>query len=68
MNVDGTVRADQKISSTTGGLVGALDDLDNFGWSVAPLSDLDGDGVLDVAVGARLDGAPRKLPPNCPPR
>src|SRR5262247_347777 len=55
MNTDGTVRAEQKISSTQGNFGGPLDDMDIFGWSVAPLGDLDGDGVEDIAAGAWLD-------------
>ncbi len=55
MNADGTVRAEQKISSTAGGFAGALDNGDRFGMSVAGLGDLDGDGVEDLAVGARGD-------------
>lgn len=30
-------------------------DNDEFGYAIASLSDLDGDGVSDLAVGARLD-------------
>jgi hypothetical protein len=55
MNTDGTVRAEQKISSTQGDFGGPLDDMDIFGWSVAALGDLDGDGVEDIAAGAWLD-------------
>ncbi|MCP4961541.1 MAG: hypothetical protein GY925_20025, partial [Actinomycetia bacterium] len=55
LNVDGTVKAEQKISSVTGGLTGPLDNPDRFGVSVAGLGDLDGDGIVDVAVGAHLD-------------
>ncbi len=55
LNDDGTGKAEQKISSTQGGLVGPLDDTDLFGWSVAGLGDLDGDGTSDMAVGAWLD-------------
>lgn len=55
MQADGTVRAEQKISSTSGGFNGALDSGDNFGVSVAALGDLDGDGVVDLAVGANND-------------
>ncbi|MEM9608233.1 MAG: LamG-like jellyroll fold domain-containing protein [Actinomycetota bacterium] len=55
LDEDGTVRAEQKISSTSGGLVGPLDDFDRFGVDVAGLGDLDGDGVRDLVVGARAD-------------
>ena len=56
LNADGTVRAETKISSTQGGLTGPLDDYDMFGYSVASLGDVDGDGVADLAVGAHYDG------------
>lgn len=55
MNADGTVRAEQKISSTAGGFTGALDNGDRFGMSIAALGDVDADGVEDIAVGARGD-------------
>jgi hypothetical protein len=41
MNTDGTVAAHQKISATEGGFTGFLEELDRFGFSVAPLGDLD---------------------------
>ena len=55
LNADGTVKSHQKISSTEGDFTGILDDSDVFGWSLASLGDLDGDGVGDLAVGAILD-------------
>ncbi|MCP4960910.1 MAG: hypothetical protein GY925_16795, partial [Actinomycetia bacterium] len=55
LNADGTVKAEQKISSTTGGFTGPLDDTDYFGTSVAGMGDLDGDGIADIAVGAHFD-------------
>jgi len=48
----GTVLSHQKISDTEGGFTGTLDHADGFGSSVASLGDLDGDGTVDVAVGA----------------
>lgn len=45
----------QKISSTQGGFTGVLDNADFFGSAIAPVGDLDGDGVLDLAVGAIQD-------------
>ena len=44
----------QKISSTQGGFAGLLDG-DYFGWSMASVGDLNGDGVVDLAVGAYAD-------------
>ncbi len=55
LNTNGTVKAFQKISQLAGNLGVVLDDTDFFGTSVAPLGDLDGDGHVDLAVGARGD-------------
>lgn len=52
LNPDGTVRDEQQIGAGLGGFLGPLDDHDRFGWSVANLGDVDGDGLLDLAVGA----------------
>ena len=63
---DGTVKGQQKISSIAGGL-SALADYDEFGTSVAPLGDLDADGVgadvQAVSPKARLH-APRSRSPR----
>ncbi len=54
LNANGTVKSHSKLASgTNGGPV--LADMDFFGRSVAPLSDLDGDGVIDLAVGSERD-------------
>ena len=50
----GTVTSHQKISSTSGGFGGALDASDYF-YAVTALGDLDGDGTVDLAVGANGD-------------
>jgi len=52
LGADGRVRAQQKISATQGGFTGVLDDGDQFGCALAGLGDLDGNGALDLAVGA----------------
>ncbi len=52
LQADGTVKSRQEINATQGGFTGALDDLDFFGHSASNASDLDGDGVNDLAVGA----------------
>ena len=55
MNRDGTVKDFSKISDNLGGFNGSLDKEDEFGKSVSWMSDLDGDGIPDLAVGARGD-------------
>jgi len=52
---DGGIKGTAKISSTQGGFTGHLDDMDAFGGALAPLGDLDGNGVVDLAVGAIHD-------------
>jgi hypothetical protein len=51
----GAVVGESKISSIAGGFAGALDDADAFGRSLSSLGDLDGDGTVEVAVGALGD-------------
>jgi hypothetical protein len=52
---DGTVRDEIKISETDGNFSGELHEGDWFGHGLAAIGDLDGDGVIDLAVGAPLD-------------
>lgn len=52
---DGTVKAEQKISDTTGNFQGAVDDFDSFGFGLASLGDFDSDGLVELAVGAHRD-------------
>jgi len=52
---NGSVKSYQKISDTQGGFTGILNDSDSFGGSVSSIGDLDGDGVMDIVVGAYLD-------------
>ena len=55
LNSDGSVKGHQKISSEEGLFNGQLKDSDAFGRSIAALGDVDGDGVMDLAVGAYGD-------------
>lgn len=55
LHADGAVKAHQKISSGAGGFTGALDSFDDFGLSIAAPGDLDGDGSVDLVVGAYGD-------------
>ncbi len=55
LNSDGTVSSYQKISQTQGGFTGTLSNSDQFGSAVADMGDLDGDGVMDIAVGSWHD-------------
>ena len=52
---DGSVKSHQKISDTQGAFTGKLEDQDRFGIKSTLLGDFDGDGVVDLAVGAYRD-------------
>lgn len=54
---DGSVRAQQKISATSGGFLFTPLGGERFGQSLAAPGDLDGDGVLDLLVGMPAGGA-----------
>ena len=53
MNANGSVKSTTKIADNTNGGP-TLANGDFFGSSVTSLGDLDGDGVTDLAVGARI--------------
>ncbi len=56
LNTDGTVRNSRKLAHKTNG-VSTLAGEDYFGSSIVSLGDLNGDGVTDLAVGAREDSS-----------
>ena len=55
LNIDGTVKSHQKISSIEGNFDVVLEKGDTFGTSVESIGDLDGDGIIDLAIGAQGD-------------
>jgi hypothetical protein len=57
MDSDGTVDLEEKISAGNGDFNGTLRDGDAFGSAVTGIGDLNGDAILDIAVGAPGDNA-----------
>ena len=57
MNSDGTAASTVKISDGENGGPTGLDSFDRFGSALTNLGDLNGDGIPDLAVGARSDEA-----------
>ena len=55
LNSDATVKSYQKISDTSGNFNANLDDYDFFGRDITNVGDFDGDGIIDLAVGAYKD-------------
>jgi hypothetical protein len=52
LNGDGTVKDYQKIANNYGGMGNVIQNVDVFGCSIANIGDIDGDGIVDIAVGA----------------
>ncbi|MHC4690272.1 MAG: integrin alpha [Planctomycetota bacterium] len=52
LNTDGTVKSHSKISDTEGNFNADLYDHEKFGCSISIIDDLNGDGYIDLAVGA----------------
>jgi len=56
LNSDGTVKASHTLSDITGPSVPGLSGGDHLGTAATSMGDLDGDGTLGFALGARSDG------------
>jgi len=55
LNSNGTIKKSQKISALVGGYDCPIYDNDVFGTDIAVFNDLDGDGIIDLAVATRED-------------
>jgi hypothetical protein len=55
LNIDGTVKNHSRIASNVGGFNVSLTSNQIFSYSIANIGDIDGDGVIDIAVGDYRD-------------
>jgi FG-GAP repeat protein len=55
LGLDGNIQGHLKFSRTAGGFSGLIEPGDRFGSALAPIGDLDGNGVPDLLVGASGD-------------
>jgi FG-GAP repeat protein len=55
LGLDGNIHGHLKFSRTSGGFPGLIQPGDSFGSALAPIGDLDGNGVPDLLVGAPGD-------------
>ena len=55
LNSDGSVKSIQEISDISGNFYGNIKQGDQFGWSLSPLYDFNGDGIMDLIVGSKKD-------------
>lgn len=56
LHADGSVKAAQRIAEGEGGFFGPIDSTSGFGYALAALGDVNGDGRVELAVGDPLGG------------
>jgi hypothetical protein len=55
---DASIESTQRIGQGLGGFTGELGTADKFGGQISAIGDINGDGVVDLAVGATNDDGP----------